>query len=112
MKIGMTPETAAAAVASDKATAAKAGSGGKAVGSAAPVASTKNAPEASAQLELSTEATNLLAGVADDGTFDAEKVGRISQAIQEGKFTVNAEAIAEKLVANAAELIDRSKPQH
>jgi len=37
--------------------------------------------------------------------FDAEKVQRISEAIRDGKFTVNADAIADKLIANAQELL-------
>ncbi len=32
--------------------------------------------------------------------FDAEKVARMSQAIADGSFTVNPEAIADKLLAN------------
>jgi negative regulator of flagellin synthesis FlgM len=59
--------------------------------------------EASAQVELS--ATALLAS---EGDFDAEKVSRIAQAISEGKFTVNAEVIADKLIANAGELLGRA----
>jgi negative regulator of flagellin synthesis FlgM len=59
--------------------------------------------EASAQVELS--ATALLGG---DGDFDVEKVTRIAQAIRDGKFTVNAEVIADKLIANAGELLGKS----
>ena len=62
--------------------------------------------EASTQVELSPAAT-LIAGAASDPTFDAKKVGRIAQAIGDGKFTVNAEAIADKLIANAQELLSR-----
>jgi negative regulator of flagellin synthesis FlgM len=40
--------------------------------------------------------------------FDSEKVNRIAQAIRDGKFTVNHEAIADKLIANAQELLSRS----
>lgn len=62
--------------------------------------------EPSAQVELSSAA---LAGGQDGvAEFDHEKVQRISQAIREGKFTVNAEAIADKLIANAQELLGRS----
>lgn len=62
--------------------------------------------ESSAKVELSP-AANLLARVADDPAFDAEKVERIATAIREGKFTVNAEAIADKLIVNAEELLGR-----
>lgn len=39
--------------------------------------------------------------------FDAAKVERITRAIAEGKFQVNAEVIADKLIANAQELLSR-----
>lgn len=62
--------------------------------------------EASAQVELSSAA--LASGQDGVAEFDNEKVQRIAQAIRDGKFTVNAEAIADKLIANAQELLGRS----
>ena len=64
------------------------------------------AEDASAQVELSATAS-LLAGGAD-ADFDADKVARIAQAIRDGKFHVNAEAIADKLIANAQELLGKA----
>lgn len=74
------------------------------------VAATQGAakPEASAKVELSSAAA-LLVGE-HNADFDAEKVARIAQAIREGKFEINAEAIADKLIANAQELL--AGPQH
>jgi negative regulator of flagellin synthesis FlgM len=46
-------------------------------------------------------------GVGSDATFDGAKVERIAQAIRDGQFTINAEAIADKLIVNAAELLGR-----
>jgi negative regulator of flagellin synthesis FlgM len=64
-----------------------------------------NAPaEASAQVQLSPAAAGLASA---DPTFDTEKVERIAQAIRDGKFTINAEAIADKLIINAEELLGR-----
>jgi negative regulator of flagellin synthesis FlgM len=60
--------------------------------------------EASAKVALSTTVSQLAAG-GTEGVFDAEKVQRISEAIRDGKFTVNADAIADKLIANAQELL-------
>lgn len=60
----------------------------------------------SAKVELST-AASLMAKIADDPAFDAQKVDRIATAIREGRFTVNAEAIADKLIINAEELLGR-----
>lgn len=62
--------------------------------------------EASAQVDLSAAAT-VLAEQGSDPSFDSAKVERITQAIREGKFTINAEAIADKLIINAEELLGR-----
>ena len=62
--------------------------------------------EPSAQVALS-QAAAVLAGVSADPTFDAAKVERIAQAIRDGKFTINADAIADKLIVNAEELLSR-----
>ena len=72
----------------------------------------KKLPEASAKVELSNAASALGSQEIDDGSFDAAKVQRISQAISEGKFTINAQAIADKLISNAQELVGRSQPSH
>lgn len=71
---------------------------------AAPPASVNT--EASAKVQLSPAAT-VLADLSADPAFDTAKVDRIAQAIRDGKFEVNAEAIADKLIENAAELLGR-----
>lgn len=70
------------------------------------------APAASAQVAISSTAKLAASAGADDGSFDAAKVSRISKAISEGKFTVNATAIADKLVANAQELLSARANKH
>jgi len=74
----------------------------------APAASSK-APDASAQVALSSTASTLMTG-STDADFDADKVARITQAIADGSFKINAEVIADKLIANAQEVL--SKAQH
>lgn len=65
------------------------------------------ATEPSAKVELSSSATlGIDSGAA---VFDGAKVQRIADAIRDGKFVVNHEAIADKLIANAQELL---KPAH
>jgi len=71
---------------------------------APPGGSTK--PEPSAKVELSASAS-VLAGTEADAAFDTAKVDRIAQAIRDGKFEVNADAIADKLIQNAQELLAR-----
>lgn len=61
--------------------------------------------EASAQVALSSTATSLLEG--SSAEFDSEKVNRIAQAIADGKFEINAEAIADRLIANAKEALGK-----
>ena len=97
MKIGNPADTPAVAPATTTRSEA---------GDAAKVASTAAPAEASAQVELSNTAATLMSGVG--GEFDAEKVARISQAIADGKFTVNADVIADKLIANAQELLGKT----
>ena len=66
------------------------------------------AAAASATIELSSAASNLLsAGVGAE--FDTEKVARISAAIDDGRFRINPEAIADKLISNAQELLTQAK---
>lgn len=65
--------------------------------------------ESSAQVALSSTASSLRAGAAGpNADFDLEKVARISAAIENGSFKVNHEAIADKLIANAQELLTKA----
>jgi negative regulator of flagellin synthesis FlgM len=59
---------------------------------------------------LSSAATQLTGAASTPATgadpaFDTAKVDRIAQAIRDGQFKVNHEAIADKLIINAAELL-------
>ena len=66
--------------------------------------SPRAAAEPSAKVDLSVTVAQLAAG-GSEGVFDTAKVQRISDAIRDGKFSVNPEAIADKLIANAQELL-------
>lgn len=94
MKIGHLENKAASPAVSER----------KSGGAATAAAGSGNGVEVSAKVALSTTVSQLAAG-STEGVFDAEKVQRISEAIRDGKFTVNAEAIADKLIANAQELL-------
>jgi len=69
-------------------------------------AAVDNKAEASAHVALSPGAS-ALSGMSTDPTFDSHKVNAIAQAIRDGKFKINPEAIADKLIINAAELLGR-----
>lgn len=64
--------------------------------------------DASATVALSSTASTLLSGGAS-GEFDAEKVARIAGQVADGSFKINPEAIADKLIANAQELLAKVK---
>ena len=82
-------------------------------------APTSSPPVPSTEVALSPAATSLAnaanaanaahvgKGMPPDSPFDSAKVDRIAGAIRDGKFTVNAEAIADKLIINAQELLGR-----
>lgn len=61
--------------------------------------------EASATVQISSTASALLDGV--QGGFDAAKVERIRQAIADGTYKINAEAIADRMIANAQDLLGK-----
>lgn len=95
MKIGsMDPKPTVAPLQNDR----KSDTAGKAAGSTA----TAQQPSATVQI---SDAASIISSADADGTFDAEKVQRMAQAIREGKFEVNAEAIADKLIANTQEIL-------
>ena len=105
MKIGQINNTAATAAVTNN--DRKAVDGQKK--GAAPAASAS--AESSTQVELSATAS-ALSSDGSDPAFDSAKVDRIAQAIRDGKFTVNHQAIADKLISNAQELLSRSGNSH
>lgn len=81
--------------------------GARQAASAKPRPGTASAVEASAPVELSDAAALLEEG--DSAAFDTRKVERIAQLIRDGKYEINAAAIADKLIANAQELLPRAR---
>lgn len=63
------------------------------------------AVEPSAKVDLSAAAQGVAASGSAD--FDSAKVERIAQAIRDGSYRINADAIADKLISNASELLGR-----
>jgi len=94
-----------------EATAVPAPSGKAAPSDAAQASGSVDKAAASTQVALSSTAAGLHAATVQAATadFDSGKVDRISQSIADGSYTVNPEAIADKLIANAQELLSRSQ---
>ena len=109
MKIGNSPEGTASPAKAEQRPAARKPEAPVTTETVRPTAS---APAPSAQVEISSAAKLAASAGSEEGSFDAAKVQRISQAIAEGKFTINAQAIADKLVANAQELLDARANKH
>ena len=59
---------------------------------------------AASEVHLSALAAQLQS-TGEASTFDAKRVAEISQAIAEGRFTINSGAIADRLIASASELV-------
>ncbi len=80
--------------------------GPSASASSAASASTRSAGVA---VTVSTLARGLeKAGRAEGQDIDTQKVASVRAAIQEGTYVVNPEAIADKLLANAQEMLNRT----
>ena len=68
------------------------------------------APAQTDDVQLSGLAAQLRATETDDApVFDAARVTEIKQAIAEGRFSINAGAIADRLITSARELVDAKR---
>jgi negative regulator of flagellin synthesis FlgM len=72
-------------------------------------ASTQAASSSSSSVQLSgmSARMNQLEAQFPQGSFDAQKVSEIRSAITEGRYQVDAGAVADKLLASAAQLTGR-----
>lgn len=97
MKIGsMPPVTPAATDPAASGTARSAGTTGAPAGAAAIAGGD--------QVQVSAAAVRMNA-LSQSADFDAAKVDAIRQAIREGRFSINAGAIADRLIADATALL-------
>ena len=66
----------------------------------------RTAAEAGTRVELASRRA-LQSGEVGRSDIDRQKVERVAQALRDGTYRVDAEAIADKLIANARELLAR-----
>jgi negative regulator of flagellin synthesis FlgM len=105
MKIGQTPELPGAVAQSGLARQAKA----PATAAEGAVKDAAAAPAAGVPVTVSTAVRALDPAQRSVGVFDAGKVKAVREAIDSGTFSVDAEAIADKLLSSAQEIIARSR---
>ena len=86
--------------------------GGQAAGApAATPAPAATKPQAGVTVSLSSSTAQALSATGSGGSevFNAEKVETMKAAIANGSFQVNAEAIADKMLSNAAEMLGSAR---
>ncbi len=106
MKVDSSPDSYIGSVAGGPQKAAERPNAG-AEAAAAAGAAAKPQPGAGVTVTLSSSASQAISGSGGSGNdvFNAEKVEAMKAAIADGSFKVNAEAIADKMLANAAEML-------
>jgi len=72
---------------------------------AKPAASAASGSDTIRISDLSTQLAALENRVSTETSFDASRVDEIKQAMREGRFKVNAEVVADKLLASVRELL-------
>jgi len=77
--------------------------GASTTASSGKTSSTSSSASESAKVTLSTAAAGLMASA--DGDFDVDKVSSVKQQIDDGSYKVDPEVIADKLIANAKDLL-------
>ena len=108
MKIGQPSDKPVSANSAAPAVSAKNGQGPNATSSSATARSSASSPGVA--VSVSTLARTLVQtqrGEAAD--IDAEKINAVRLSLEQGTFKVNAEAIADKLLANAQEMLNRNR---
>lgn len=108
MKIGQPSELPSLVTQVNSPAAQKAGSGARPAASAK-TSETQGKPPAGVSVTVSTAARALEKADTNEGAeVDAKKVATVRAAIQQGTYTVNPEAIADKLLSNAQEMLKRT----
>lgn len=107
MKIGQPSDNLIPSSTSNQAAAAK---GGQSAAATAMASAAKSTQPAGVAVTVSTMARSLeSAARGQSADVDLKKVDAVKTAIKQGTYSVNADAIADKLLSNAQEMLDRSR---
>lgn len=74
-----------------------------------PTGAEKEIAESSSQVHISSLSTNTQASSENREVLDVAKVAEIKQAISEGRFKVNSEVVADRLLETVKELIQNKR---
>lgn len=108
MKVDSSPDSYIGSVAGGpQKAAASPAAGAEAAAAAGAVAAPK--AQAGVTVTLSSTSQAMATGSGSSDVFNAEKVEAMKQAIASGSFKVNAEAIADKMLSNAAEMLSAGR---
>ncbi len=108
MKIGQPSDNSIQIHSGNAAVTQKAGQG-----ASASTAATTNASQGTRSAGVAVTVSTLARGLEKTGRgeaadIDTQKVASVRSAIQDGTYVVNPEAIADKLLSNAQEMLDRT----
>ncbi|WP_294769436.1 flagellar biosynthesis anti-sigma factor FlgM [uncultured Rhodoferax sp.] len=108
MKIGQTPDIPSS-VASTVSNAAQKAAQNNPAATAAAATAAKDSRSAGVAVTVSTLARSLEKPIGSESAdVDAKKVASVKAAIEDGTYVVNAEAIADQLLSNAQEMLNRT----
>ena len=110
MKIGQTPDNSIQVQLGNASAAQKAGQNANAnASSTATNGATQSTRSAGVAVTVSTLARGLeKSGRSEGADIDTQKVASVRAAIENGSYVVNPEAIADKLLTNAQEMLNRT----
>ena len=107
MKIGQPSDNSIQIHSGNAAAAQKAGQGSSA-STAASAGAAQSTRSAGVAVTVSTLARGLEKAGRGEPDIDTQKVATVRTAIQQGTYVVNPEAIADKLLSNAQEMLNRT----
>lgn len=109
MKIGQTPDNAIQIQLGNNAGAAQKAGQNASASTAASSGATQSTRSAGVAVTVSTLARGLeKTGRGESADIDTQKVASVRAAIEDGTYVVNPEAIADKLLFNAQEMLNRT----